>query len=324
MYCVYKHTCPNGKVYIGITGLSPTRRWQHGKNYISNTYFYRAIEKYGWDNIKHEILAEGLSKEEAGRREKELIAFYKSDRRNYGYNICPGGEINIPSAETRLKMGHARRGKKHSAEARLNMSKAAMGKPGTRIGKHHSEDAKKRIAAGQKKTKVYQYSTYGKFIAMYESVAAAARETTVSREAITAVMSVTNPHKSTKGFIFTKELFNMANYQEVLVNVKKELMNLRNNEIKIKQVLEEFDEAITSMRSLIEAEQMKVIDTLKPVVKELQQIKALLPKKFDPPNLSSLDHSPLDYGSVGLLQDTIIRDLDALTLIINIKLKETD
>ena len=26
-FCVYKHTCPNGKVYIGITGKKPKHRW---------------------------------------------------------------------------------------------------------------------------------------------------------------------------------------------------------------------------------------------------------------------------------------------------------
>lgn len=31
-YTVYKHTSPNGKVYIGITKLSVERRWQEGKN----------------------------------------------------------------------------------------------------------------------------------------------------------------------------------------------------------------------------------------------------------------------------------------------------
>ena len=55
MYVVYKHTTPSGKVYIGITGLKPERRWRNGNGYKDNEHFYRAILKYGWDNIKHEI-----------------------------------------------------------------------------------------------------------------------------------------------------------------------------------------------------------------------------------------------------------------------------
>lgn len=29
MYCVYKHTSPNGKVYIGITKKKPNDRWEN-------------------------------------------------------------------------------------------------------------------------------------------------------------------------------------------------------------------------------------------------------------------------------------------------------
>ena len=322
MYCVYKHTCPNGKVYIGITGLSPARRWQRGKNYISNTYFYRAIEKYGWDNIKHEILFESLTKEEASNKEIELIAFYRSDKRDFGYNICHGGEINIPSEETRLKMGNSRRGKKRSVEARLNMSKAAMGKPGTRTGKHHSEEAKKRISAKQQKTKVYQYTRYGKFISEYESVSEAARQTNIGREAITSVMNPDNFHKSTKGFIFTKEMFKMTNYQEILMNVKKELTNQRNDEIKLKQVLEDFNEAIADLQSLITTEQVKVKEILKPIAVELDQIKTLLPKKFTVPDIATLEATKLDYLLSPNLLDSLANNLNTLTLIINIKLEE--
>lgn len=61
MYVVYKHTTPSGKVYVGITGQKPARRWQNGYGYKDNEHFYRAIRKYGWENIKHEIVCAGLS-----------------------------------------------------------------------------------------------------------------------------------------------------------------------------------------------------------------------------------------------------------------------
>ena len=73
MYCVYKHTSPNGKVYIGITGENPNKRWQNGKGYKPNKHFYSAIEMYGWENIKHEILYSGLSKSEACKIEVMII-----------------------------------------------------------------------------------------------------------------------------------------------------------------------------------------------------------------------------------------------------------
>ena len=89
---VYMHTSPNGKRYIGITSQRPVHRWGgNGYGYIDNTYFWRAIQKYGWDNFQHEILFEGLTKEEAEQKEIELIAHYDSTNPSKGYNITAGG-----------------------------------------------------------------------------------------------------------------------------------------------------------------------------------------------------------------------------------------
>ena len=66
-YYVYKHTSPNNKIYIGITGQNPEKRWQSGIGYVGNTHFANAIKKYGWKNFKHEILFSGLTIEEAKR-----------------------------------------------------------------------------------------------------------------------------------------------------------------------------------------------------------------------------------------------------------------
>ena len=72
-YFVYCHTSPSGKKYIGITCQRPTKRWNNGRGYIENRYFYRAILKYGWENIDHKILYENLSQNEAFEKEIELI-----------------------------------------------------------------------------------------------------------------------------------------------------------------------------------------------------------------------------------------------------------
>lgn len=94
---VYMHTSPNGKRYIGITRQeNPERRWgSNGCGYIDNKHFWRAIQKHGWNNFLHEVLFEGLTKEEAEEKEKELIAYYDSTDQTKGYNVTAGGGYNI-------------------------------------------------------------------------------------------------------------------------------------------------------------------------------------------------------------------------------------
>lgn len=90
-WCVYKHTSPSGKVYIGITSQKLNRRWRDGEGYKKNIYFYRAIKKYKWCNFTHEILEDNLTEYEANKKEIEYIKKYKSNNSQYGYNIKSGG-----------------------------------------------------------------------------------------------------------------------------------------------------------------------------------------------------------------------------------------
>lgn len=92
-WIVYKHTSPSNKSYIGST-YQPLedRSGRDGIGYKQNTEFYNDIQKYGWENFKHEILIENL--------ENSLIARYyedyfmmKFDTVNNGYNR----EYNSPT-----------------------------------------------------------------------------------------------------------------------------------------------------------------------------------------------------------------------------------
>jgi group I intron endonuclease len=112
-YCVYMHTSPSKKVYIGITRTSVEKRWRkNGSGYKKQQYFWRAIQKYGWDNFKHEILYEHLTKDEAEILEINLIKQYKSNQKDFGYNIENGGNsIGKISDETRKKISEANKGR---------------------------------------------------------------------------------------------------------------------------------------------------------------------------------------------------------------------
>lgn len=115
-YCVYKHTTPSGKIYIGITKQNPARRWRDGNGYIprdgKQTPFSNAIIKYGWDNITHEILKAGLSKEEACELEKYYIKEYQTQDRRYGYNVLSGGDIPLDNCPQSVKCKMSESGRK--------------------------------------------------------------------------------------------------------------------------------------------------------------------------------------------------------------------
>lgn len=128
-YKVYKHTCPNGKVYIGIA-LDISDRWRCGKGY-KNQVFARAIKKYGWENITHEILFTGLSKEEACKKEIELIAQYRSNEKEYGYNCTIGGDGTNGykyTEEQRKAVSDRQKGRTLSEQHKINIGKANIGK----------------------------------------------------------------------------------------------------------------------------------------------------------------------------------------------------
>lgn len=127
-WCVYIHMSPSNKAYIGITSQSPQKRWNGGYGYIKQQYFWRAIKKYGWDNIEHIILMDNLSKSEACHIEQLLIELFDTRNRDFGYNYQPGGDVGNfgckMSDETRKKVSKSKKGRRATEEERLKLSKA--------------------------------------------------------------------------------------------------------------------------------------------------------------------------------------------------------
>lgn len=83
------------KYYVGITSQNPKRRWGSGYGYKGNVYFYRSIQKYGWENISHEIIAEHLTLDEACNMEISLIKALNANLYQYGYNLTEGGDTYL-------------------------------------------------------------------------------------------------------------------------------------------------------------------------------------------------------------------------------------
>ena len=152
MYTVYKHTTPNGKIYIGITKQRVQKRWFNGEGYKGCSYFYKAIKKYGWENIKHEILFTELSKEEAEEKEIELIKFYDSTNCRKGYNLRKGGSLCGFNDEAKKRMRESHIGKKLPEEQKDKIRLAQIGRPPTygMLGKKHSEETKIKMSLASK------------------------------------------------------------------------------------------------------------------------------------------------------------------------------
>lgn len=160
-YKVYVHVFPNGKKYVGMTCQKVSRRWRKGKSYGSNPLMTRAINKYGWDNIDHIVLAEGLTMDNAEKLECELIAKWNLRNTQFGYNLARGGSHPRHSHETKAKIAIACRGRKHSEEFKKWISQKNSGSNNYMYGKHHSEETKEKISRKKKGGKGPNKGKYG-------------------------------------------------------------------------------------------------------------------------------------------------------------------
>lgn len=145
MFSVYIHTnIINNKKYVGITSRNPKYRWYNGKGYNHNEYFTNAINKYGWDNFRHDILYTNLTEQEACLKEQELIALYKSNQHNYGYNLESGGRYFKVNDLTKEKISKSLRGRVITNEIKQKISNSEKGKV-------VSKETRKKISETNKK-----------------------------------------------------------------------------------------------------------------------------------------------------------------------------
>lgn len=148
MIGIYILLFPNSKVYIGQS-KNVERRFKEYKNGNSQV-IHRAIRKYGYDNVKREILVScnKLNQKQLDFFEKFWIKVYNSTDNNYGYNISPGGNgnpglsgKNHPNFGKKLSIDTIEKirlksiGRKHSIETCRKISKGNIGRKMTEINK---------------------------------------------------------------------------------------------------------------------------------------------------------------------------------------------
>lgn len=202
MYCVYKHTCPNGKSYIGITKQKTWERWGRGSGYATQ-FFGKAVAKYGWDNITHEILFDGLTLEEANAKESEMIKKYDTHNPQKGYNLTDGGDgIKGYVATEEAKKAMSERAKRMWADPdkRKYLENHLREISQKNKGRKQSEEHKKKVAEFHS-IKVDQYSMDGIFITTHNSLMDAARSFGLLENTL-LVRCCQGKRKSAYGFIW--------------------------------------------------------------------------------------------------------------------------
>lgn len=226
LYTVYCHTFPNGKKYIGITKQDVKRRWRNGKGYEGQPV-YNAILKYGWDNIKHEILFSNLSRKEAEEKEIELIKAFNTYSHEKGYNVEKGGNASEISEETKKKLSenkkayyrvnkHWNSGRHWSAETKAKISEAHKGKTmsqeqkeklrkmnsgknnpmyGSKMKKEHKEKLQKAsVIATSKACKCIETGV------IYSSISEAGRKTGINKRSVAYVCNKNPKYKTAGGY----------------------------------------------------------------------------------------------------------------------------
>lgn len=104
---IYKITNKiNGKIYIGQTTQSLTKRWgDHCSKGSMCKALSRAIYKYGKHNFKKEIICSALNKKYLNELESYFIKYYNSYGKN-GYNLSFGYEGDGAETLKKSVIGH--------------------------------------------------------------------------------------------------------------------------------------------------------------------------------------------------------------------------
>lgn len=173
-YYVYLTTnLINNKKYIG----------QHygelDDSYIgSGNIFKKAVNKYGRNNFKKEILEICNTYEEVNYAERKWIEQYDAVKKDEFYNIAQGGFNSNPCAgmsEEAQRIRKEKISKAVSGEKNYFYGKHFSGKEHPLYGKHHSKESKRKMSEAKKGGKaptaksVDIYDASGKFIKHFDT-----------------------------------------------------------------------------------------------------------------------------------------------------------
>ena len=219
----------NNKRYIGISQDYKNRKrvheWAMKNNKHRNTKLQRAVNKYGYDNFKFEILEEVKTDDRIEALTLENKYIIKYDTYKNGYNQSEGFEgstlqkyskerlekmrVNMlgntiwegrkHTEEAKAKISKAHKGKTVSLKTREKISKAnkgkAIGENNHFYGKNHTEETKSKIRKKNGKPIVCIETSI-----KYDSINQCAKDMNIDRKGIERVLN--GKYKQAKGYTF--------------------------------------------------------------------------------------------------------------------------
>ena len=214
----------NGKRYLGQKGFS-----EYWDSYLgSGTIFKKAIEKYGKENFRRNIIQVCFSEDELNKTEYDLSVFLNVVEDENWYNLCYGGGGTRGahrSDETRellrqLNLGenNPNYGLKRSEETKRKMSESMLGKPKT-YSNENGNPLKKIIC---------QYSTQGLLIEKFLGSDEAWKKTGISRSSISNCLC--HLSRTAGGYIWRNDNDPLTPEDIALVNSRKSKKSLKLND----------------------------------------------------------------------------------------------
>lgn len=103
---IYKYTnLINGMIYIGQTKQTLEQRdYKHQTQLKDNSYFHRAIKKYGRENFSLELIEDNIPFNKLDEKEKYYIDYFESFyTTGKGYNLTQGGQWGSATQKLTIK-----------------------------------------------------------------------------------------------------------------------------------------------------------------------------------------------------------------------------
>ncbi len=154
-FCLYIITFPNNKKYVGITTNFLSRKNKHKNRAKKSKYqhlkLYRAINKYGFNNLKWEFYTNYHTWKDLSKAEIDMI--FKLNSMKLGYNTTNGGEGHLgfkPSKETKEKISKSNKNRPKPLGFKEHLSKIRLGVNNPMYGATTSKKQKEAVSKASK------------------------------------------------------------------------------------------------------------------------------------------------------------------------------